>query len=64
MKTPPNDFLGRVNAILERNLDDESFTTKDLAREVFLCRMQLYRKMMEAAGIPPSEYMRKYRLKK
>lgn len=59
-----SEFMHQVNSVLERNLDRECFSTEDLAREVFLCRMQLYRRLRRETGQSASEYMRNYRLKK
>lgn len=59
-----NPFLKKVNKIIEENIDNEKFRPKELSRKVFLCEMQLYRKLKKFAGLSPANYIRKFRLLK
>ena len=57
-------FLETVNSIVEVNLGNEDFRPKQLAQKVFLCEMQLYRKLKKLTGLSTSNYIRKYRLQR
>ncbi|MBK7337232.1 MAG: helix-turn-helix transcriptional regulator [Saprospirales bacterium] len=64
MEHTSNQFLERVNAIIEQNLHNESFSTADLARAVFLCRMQLHRKIKRETNLSAARYINQYKLEK
>ena len=57
MEHTSNQFLERVNAIIEQNLHNESFSTADLARAVFLCRMQLHRRIKRETNLSAARYI-------
>ena len=59
---PENYFLVSVNKAIEEHLDDEDFRPRHLSKKIFLCEMQLYRKLKKLANLSPSNYIRKYRL--
>lgn len=64
MQPQKTNFLRHVDLVIERNLQNEFFSTDELAAAVFLCRMQLYRRMKKETGISASQYIRKYRLER
>lgn len=57
-----NEFLLAVNKVIEDHLDDEKFRPSCLSKKVFLCEMQLHRKLKKLTGFSPSNYIRQYRL--
>ncbi len=57
-------FIGRVNEIINDNLDDSSFTVEILAEELHISRVQLYRKTKAVLGITISDYIQNIRLEK
>ena len=56
------DFLQRLQAIVEENLEDESFQVPALCRAVAIGERQLYRKLHALLGITPAAYIRHVRL--
>lgn len=64
MKPELNPFMQLVDSVIEQNLDNEYFSTEDLAQGVYLCRMQLYRRLLRETNFSASKYIRKYRLEK
>ncbi len=64
MQPQKTNFLHHVDAVIERNLQNEFFSTDELAAAVFMCRMQLYRRMKKETGFSASQYIRKYRLER
>jgi AraC-like DNA-binding protein len=60
----PNEdpFIAEVRKIVEANLDDENFSAEMLANAMHLSRVQLYRKMMASAKVPPSDFIRSVRV--
>lgn len=59
-----NDFIQKINTILETHIADEYFGLPDLCQKVRMSRSQLFRKLKALTGTPPSTYIRKYRLQK
>ncbi len=64
---PSNDptgdpFIAEVRKIVEANLGDENFSAETLANAMHLGRVQLYRKMMASAKVPPSDFIRSVRI--
>ena len=59
---PTDPFLKKVNQLIECHLDDEGFRPGVLSQCLFLCEMQLHRKLKKRTGLSPSNYIRKYRL--
>jgi signal transduction histidine kinase/DNA-binding response OmpR family regulator/predicted GH43/DUF377 family glycosyl hydrolase len=62
--TPPLDrqFLTRAAGIVEAHMSDSSFTADQFASEMYLSRVQSYRKMRALTGLPPWHFVRKIRL--
>jgi len=59
-----NDFLNRALIIAETNLSNTDFDSETFAKEMFVSRSQLHRKLLAITGHPPGEFMRIFRLKK
>ena len=57
-----NCFLVSVNKAIEEHLCDENFKPNHLSKKIFLCKMQVYRKLKKLADLSTSNYIRKYRL--
>jgi signal transduction histidine kinase/DNA-binding response OmpR family regulator len=56
------EFLERFDAVIEDNLDNSEISTDEIARLMFLSRVQLHRKIKAVTGRKTSEYIRNYRL--
>ena len=61
---PADPFLQRVYQIIEEKLDDTLFSVEQLADNMNLSRSQLYRKVKALTGLPVSDVIRNYRLKR
>ena len=57
-------FINKVNALIEENLSNPDFNVADLAKGVFMSRMQLHRKLTATTNRSASNYIRSYRLHK
>ncbi|MCF0176864.1 MAG: AraC family transcriptional regulator, partial [Bacteroidales bacterium] len=49
---------------IEKNLSNADYSVEELADDMAMHRMNLYRKVMSVTGMAPSEFMRTIRLKK
>lgn len=58
------EFLSKINLILEKNIDDSSFSVEDLAGKLNISRVQLYRKVKAVLGIGVGDYINNFRLEK
>lgn len=58
------EFLSKINLILEKNIDDSSFSVEELAGKLNISRVQLYRKVKAVLGIGVGDYINNYRLEK
>lgn len=58
------EFLNKINLILEKNIDDSSFSVEELAGKLSISRVQLYRKVKAVLGIGVSDYINNFRLEK
>jgi signal transduction histidine kinase/ligand-binding sensor domain-containing protein/DNA-binding response OmpR family regulator len=58
-----NEFLERTLALVKENLDKTNFGTEQLAKELFVSRTQLHRKLISITGQPPGELIRNKKLK-
>jgi len=56
------EFIEKASTIVEKYLTDENFNSEVLAKEMFMSRSQLTRKMQSAAGQGPGEFIRNYKL--
>lgn len=55
-------FIQKVRSIIDENYADEDFSLPQLCRKIGMSRSQLYRKMKALIDIPPSDFIRNYRL--
>ena len=66
-KTPVNkedDFIQKLQSIIEENIEEESFNINELCRLAGLSRMQVHRKLKALTGMPTSQFLHSVRLKK
>lgn len=56
-------FLERLQAVLDSNLIESSFSNEEFCRAVAMSRMQLHRKLKALFGMSTSEFIRSQRLK-
>lgn len=59
-----NVFLQNFKDALERHFTDSNLSVEDLADEMKLSRVQLYRKVKALTGLSPAEYIKQSRLKR
>lgn len=59
---PDREFLRRVAALVEQYLSDETFGVEELAQQMHLSRVQLYRKVKAITDQNVTDWMRHYRL--
>jgi signal transduction histidine kinase/DNA-binding response OmpR family regulator/streptogramin lyase len=59
-----NEFLQKAFDVAEKNLSNTEFNSETFAKEMFLSRSQLHRKLLAVTGQAPGEFIRTYRLKK
>ena len=55
-------FLSKALSIIETNMSDSTFGVKELAEEMSVSRVQLYRKIRAITGQTAVEFLRSYRL--
>ncbi len=58
-----NEFLSRAVKIAEENISDAGFDSEAFAKEMFVSRSQLHRKLLAVTGRAPGEFLRLMRLK-
>lgn len=56
-------FIGKLQVILEKELDNSEFSAEDFALAIGLSRMQLHRKLKTLLGVSATEFIRNERLK-
>jgi signal transduction histidine kinase/ligand-binding sensor domain-containing protein/DNA-binding response OmpR family regulator len=57
------EFMSKAYDLVQANLDKTTFSTENLAKELFLSRSQLHRKMMTITGQAPGDFIRTIKLK-
>lgn len=62
--TLSDDWLQSAISKMEAHLDDDSYNVEQLARDLCISRMTLYRKIQSATGQKPTEFMRTIRLRR
>lgn len=62
--TPDDPFLQKVDALVQKNLDNSDYNVNELSRDLGMSRMNMYRKFQSLSLPTPSDYMKMYRLKK
>lgn len=58
------EFLEKALAVAEKNIFNLNFDLESFAKEMFLSRSQLHRKMIAITGQAPGEFLRVFKLKK
>lgn len=58
------DFLSKINQIINENLDNSKFSVENLASALNISRVQLYRKTKAILGVSISDYIQNIRLDK
>ena len=58
------EFLEKLVHVIERNIDNESFTVEHLQNDVGMSRMQLHRKLKALTNQSASDFIRSIRLKR
>ncbi|MCW8805338.1 MAG: response regulator [Ignavibacteriaceae bacterium] len=58
------EFLNKFLELIENNLDKTNFGTEQLAKELFVSRTQLHRKILTITGQAPGEFIRIIKLKR
>lgn len=58
------DFLKKLNELIGKNIENSSYTVEDLARDLAISRVQLYRKVKAILGISISDHINNIRLDK
>ncbi len=58
------DFLRKLNELIEKNIDKSLYTVEDLAKDLNISRIQLYRKVKAILGISVSDHINNIRLEK
>ena len=56
-------WLERINLIINEHLDQNSFNNRQLAKAIAVSERHLFRKVKLLTGLPPNQYIRKYRLR-
>jgi len=62
--TSEQDFLRRLNELIFANIDKSLYTVEDLAKDLNISRVQLYRKVKAILGISVSDHIINIRLEK
>lgn len=58
------DFLRKLNKLIEINIESSIYTVEELAKDLYISRVQLYRKVKAIFGISVSEHINNIRLEK
>ena len=58
------EFIKKAFSLIEKNLDNVGFDNEAFAKEMFLSRMQLHRKLQAVTGQTPGDFIRTFRLKR
>ncbi|RNC64115.1 hybrid sensor histidine kinase/response regulator transcription factor [Proteiniphilum sp. X52] len=58
------DFLVKLNEIIERNIENSDFSIDDLAKEIGLSSSGLFAKIKQISGVTPNKLIQSMRLKK
>jgi len=62
--TKEDIFIKKIETILLENLEDENFSSQELAQQLFLSRSQVHRKIKALTGMSTAIYIRHIRLQK
>jgi len=58
------EFIEKVISSIKKNIDKTNFNTDQLAKELFMSRTKLHRKVHQITGQAPGEFIRNFKLKK
>lgn len=58
------EFVERARTVVEKHIADDSFDVEKFSSEMFMSRMNLYRRMQTIIGQSPSAFIRTMRLKR
>ncbi|WP_308992083.1 substrate-binding domain-containing protein [Mariniflexile litorale] len=58
------EFISMLNKIINNNMDNSKFSVENLAQDLNISRIQLYRKMKAIMGVNVSDYIQNIRLEK
>ncbi|MEN3324754.1 substrate-binding domain-containing protein [Mariniflexile soesokkakense] len=58
------EFISMLNKIIDNNMDNSKFSVENLANDLNISRIQLYRKMKAIMGVNVSDYIQNIRLEK
>lgn len=64
LSTSDNEFIQKVIQLIEINLDKLNYGTEKLAKDLFISRTKLHRKMLEISDQAPGEFIRNIKMKK
>ena len=64
LNTADEEFINKFLSLIENNLDRTNFGTAQLAKELFVSRTQLHRKIITITGQAPGEFIRIIKLKR
>ena len=64
LSSADEEFIGRLNGIMEARWSDSEFSMDELASELNMSRSNFYRKISGVLDMTPNEYLRLVRLKK
>ena len=64
LNTADDDFIKKALKLVEKNLDKTNFSTELLAKELFVSRTQLHRKIMAITEQAPGEFIRTIKLER
>lgn len=57
-----DEFFQKVIQIIQKELDNPNFSVAELSKEMHLSSTQMYRKLKALTGLPPSKFIRRFRL--
>ncbi len=57
------EFMEKINTIIEKNIESESFTIDDMAQEMNIGRNKVYSKIKGITGLTPNDLIQNIRLK-
>lgn len=60
-KSADGEFLHRAERVVVANIDNDSFSSDDFAREMYMSRSKLYARIQETTGGTVAEFIRKIR---
>lgn len=62
VKNEDKDLIIHITDVIIANMDNEDLSVEDIASEIAVSKMKLYRKLKETVNMSPTEYIRHIRL--